>query len=238
MRRLCADPTAEVRWARRTVEETRARVRELTGVELCGLRILDIGPGRHLRRLHCLAPGNRVVGIDSQVIPRGTRLRDYARMFRQGPALRALESLFGKVSGRDARVDEALARELGVPALEPARVLCMKPTAMTFLASAFGFVCSYSVFQDLDDPEAALREVCRVLRPGGVAYLSVRLDSPSSSGAGVAPRSLAQWKALFERIMPGTHHLVEPPDRLPARRLVSIWQKPEELLRAATPPAA
>ena len=42
---------------------------------------------------------------------------------------------------------------------------------LTFADASFDAVVSRNVLWNLDDPEVAYREICRVLRPGGVLIL-------------------------------------------------------------------
>ena len=80
----------------------------------------------------------------------------------------------------------------------------MDVSRMTFPDSSFDFVFSYSVFHHLPNPAQAFREVARVLRAGGVAYISFQLftsatgcldpryfPSVSPTGRSVAPSAVA-----------------------------------------------
>src|SRR4051812_35954466 len=62
------DPSGTVAFTLATVKNTERRVRELTGLDLANLKVLDIGPGQQLRHLRCLALKNDAVGIDLDVI--------------------------------------------------------------------------------------------------------------------------------------------------------------------------
>ena len=61
-----------------------------------------------------------------------------------------------------------LARELGTPDVRESSV-----TALPFRDGEFAAVVSADVLYHLDDDEAALREMARVLRPGGVMVINV-----------------------------------------------------------------
>jgi SAM-dependent methyltransferase len=222
-----------VSYVRRVFEETKQRVYDATGVRLEQMKGLDIGPGQHLGCLRCFSLENDVTAIDTDVMPQGLDPKGWLEMFRSNTEMRVVKTLARRALGVDRRFRTALARTLGVQAFPPPRVLCMDATRMGFEDRAFDFVYSHSVFEHIDDPAAALSEVGRVLRPGGVAYISVHLFTSHSGahdpkifadGTPHAPfwphlrpahahtvrpstylnrLSLAAWHELFERLMPG-----------------------------------
>jgi SAM-dependent methyltransferase len=261
-----------------TVRITKARVLEFTGVRVQGLRVLEIGPGQCPQRLRCLSLTNEAVGIDTDIIPQGARLGDYWDMVRHGPPMRSIKTLGRKLLARDARCDVVLMRKLGVSRLPALRLLRMNASHMSFPDASFGFACSYSVFEHIDEPAAAMREVARVLAPGGVAYISLHLytshsgqHDPQIFAQGGAPQAplwphlrpefqntitpstylnrlrLGEWRALFQREMPGVHFIYEQQPEIAADladlhkagelaeysdeelltlNLIAIWKKP------------
>jgi SAM-dependent methyltransferase len=156
-----------------TVRTMRERVLEQTGLRLDGLKVLEIGPGQCPQRLRILTTTNDTVGIDTDIVPQG--FGEYLKMIRYSPVIRSVKTLGRKMLARDARADWVLAKELKVRKLPALNLVQMSATKMSFSDKSFDFCCSFSVFEHIDDPGAALREVARVLKPGGVAYISIHL---------------------------------------------------------------
>ncbi len=162
-----------------TLHTAETAVRHHTGLRLENLRVLEIGTRQDLRRLRRLALHNEVVGIDTDVTDESFHLGDYLRSLGQSPAMRAVKSLRRKMLGAGAGSPSggaaAVARELGVTPWAPPRLVRMCASNLSFSDETFGFVCSFEAFERVDDPGGALREVARVLRLGGVAYLRIVL---------------------------------------------------------------
>jgi SAM-dependent methyltransferase len=186
-----------------------------------------------------MAMRNEVVGIDTDFVPHGLRPGEYLAMIRQSPGVRTLKTIGRKLLARDARANAALRRKLSVKRLPRPDIRRMGATQMSFPDGSFSCVCSWSVFEHIDDPDRALREVVRVLRPGGVIYISVHLYTSHSgqhdasifaAGQARAPYwphlraahehtvrettflnrlRLADWRTLFEARMPGVAFVVE-----------------------------
>jgi SAM-dependent methyltransferase len=212
---------------------TSRRVFERFGVRLEGLKILDVGPGQHLGCLRCFSVKNDVRAIDTDVIAQGCSPVELVRMLLLNNPLRSAKTLARKALGVDAYFERELARQLGVPRFRRLPVDRMSATRMTFEDEVFDFVYSHSVFEHIDKPELAVREVVRVLKPGGIAYISVHsytshsgqhdpkiLSSPGPTepywphlrhehehtvhpNAYLNRLSLAQWRQLFTENMPG-----------------------------------
>lgn len=231
-------PGRAVDFTVRAFEETRRRVEEVTGGRLEGKRVLEIGPGQQLRTMRCFSLANEVVGIDMDVVPQRLTARELVRMIRANPAMRTVKTLVRKALRYDARFQRQLARALGVSGFRPLDVLRMDASRMQFSDGLFDFVCSYSVFEHIEDPEAALREIVRVLAPAGVAYVLTHLWTSNSGhhdprivhgelpppywphlrpGLEGTIRSttycnrirLPAWREMFERAMPGARFVLE-----------------------------
>ena len=103
--------------------------------------------------------------VESLVAPDGTTLEigsadgmTSAELARSGRRATAIDI---DVSRTDPRV-----RAAGVYVQE------MDATRLAFADATFDLVFSFNVFEHLRDPAAAFAEIARVLRPGGMAYLS------------------------------------------------------------------
>lgn len=152
-----------------------SRVAERFGVSLRNLDILDIGSGQFLLQMFYFAQHNRVVGIDWDIIPRGVNPIPYIAMFRMNGPRRAVKTIGRKLLGVDRRYRKALMKELNVAHLPRLAVQRMDACNMTFPDKAFDLVHSSAVFHHLTDPEQAVSEAARVLRPGGIAYIAFHL---------------------------------------------------------------
>ena len=215
----------------RGVEEL---LREQYGFELVGKDVLDIGAGQLLLHLHYFGMRNRAVGIDFDVVAQGAHPGQYLRMLRFNGPLRTVKTIARKALGIDRKCRRALAEQLGVPSLAQPDVLQMDASSMGFDDASFDFVHCLSVFHHLPDPGSALEGICRVLRPGGTAYISFHLYS-SETGS-LDPRAMAgddanlprwahlrpqfadcvqtnaylnrlrmhEWRGMFETRMPGS----------------------------------
>jgi len=215
---------------------TQRRVYEAYGVKLEGKKILDVGPGQYLGCLRCFSVKNDVQAIDTDVIAQGLNPVELARMLWHNNGLRTAKTLARQMLGVDARFERALARELGVEGFRRLPISLMDATRMTFETGTFDFVYSHSVFEHIDRPEAALAEIKRVLKPGGIAYISVHhytshsgqhdpqilagatlfepywphlrpeLQHTVHPNAYLNQLSLKQWRELFEKVMPGVKY--------------------------------
>ncbi|QJR11719.1 hypothetical protein DSM104443_02801 [Usitatibacter rugosus] len=220
----------------RIVEECRALERLAEGHlpgKAVGLRMLEIGAGQLPRQLTYFARRNQVTGIDLDRVAPDEGWSQYAEMWRRNGPGRVVKTLGRKALGFDRRLMRELHRQLGcVHAPEFARMQ-MDAAKMTFDDGMFDLVYSVDVFEHLPEPERVIDETIRVLKPGGVAAISL-LPYTAESGphdlrthggprhglaywahlrpayaADVQPSvyvnqlSTADWIALIERKLPG-----------------------------------
>jgi len=215
----------------RDAEQT---VYAVAGKRFEGLRVLEIGPGQKLRQTRFFARRNDVTAIDIDELVQSPNLGSYWRMLRANGMTRVFKTAARRWLGIDAAYEAEMTKQLGTPTPTKLDVRRMDAAAMTFDEQTFDLVYSYSVFEHLPDSAGVLRDIVRVLRPGGVAYISLHLytsdngchDARIFSGQrknlplwshlraahapNVRPNSylnklrIAEWMKLFETQMPGT----------------------------------
>jgi SAM-dependent methyltransferase len=158
-------------------------------------------PGMTLLDCGC-GPGTITVGLAKAVVP-------------------------GRVVGIDLEESQfetaqQIARERGATNIEwKAASIYQLP----FPDNSFDVVFSHALFEHLGEPEAALQEISRVLRPDGL----VALSSPDWSGNLMAPRDPEAEKPLrsTKRFNNETAAILWPRVRAPLRRRfsVSAWRR-------------
>ncbi len=144
--------------------------------------ILEVGSGQRFTiRLLFHALGARAVGIDMDYVdPRMSTRTFWATWRRNGPE-RAIKTLVRHVLF-DRSYYQALSNAFGRPLkLDSIDLRAMNATALDLPDEDFDCVFSNNVFEHINDVERASREMTRVLKPGGVAYVGINLF-PSLSG--------------------------------------------------------
>jgi SAM-dependent methyltransferase len=123
-----------------------------------------------------LTPGARLLEIGSG---RGTLLH----------ALRSKGLQIVGVETSQERIDEALARYPGLP------IQLTKGTALPFGNESFDLVVSFDVLEHIPDTDAHLREVRRVLAPGGWYLLQTPNKWANTIFETIRWRSFTKWRA-------------------------------------------
>ncbi len=153
---------------------------ELLGSKLEGRDILVVGPGQQLLEMAYFAHRNHVTGIDLDVIPQHPSALEYLRMLRSNGGIRTLKTVGRKLTGFDRAFHQEVERQAGMPMPKDLNLVAMDAGAMTFPDRSFDCVYSHSCFEHLAEPAAVIRQIARVLRPGGLAYISVHLYTSDS----------------------------------------------------------
>jgi SAM-dependent methyltransferase len=146
--------------ADRKLRTTRKFLKEFAGRggRIAGARVLDMGCGDGINcLLLALEPVESVVGIDVEL----PLLESVERTERT----RRLASEVCKRVGLEGEVDEVLERL-------PVRLLKMDATAMELADDSFDVAMSRSAIEHIRPVEKAFAEVARVVRQGGLIYLS------------------------------------------------------------------
>ncbi len=199
-------------------------------------QILEIGPGQGMERALYFATKNTVTALDRDIIPSGFDPLLYLQMARENGPGRVVKTL-----GRDlliGRSNRAAWRRLVGP-VDPPQVMSGDIETDPLDLDAYDVVLSWSVFEHLADPRAALDNVVRTLRPGGVAHISIHVftahdghhDIRAFTGQGdslplwghlrpqtksaINPSSflnewrIDQWRELFAEVMPGADEYLD-----------------------------
>jgi SAM-dependent methyltransferase len=146
------------------------------------MQILEIGPGQRLEQARYFAIDNDVVAVDLDEIIIGANPLALLRALRFNGSIRFFKTIARKLSGLDRRfIDEFTRQKPGIGRTRP-RFLRRDAVDTGLESGSFDCAMSFSVFEHLPDPAAVLKEISRLLRPGGVSFQVVHLYS-SDSGA-------------------------------------------------------
>ena len=167
------DTSSRVRNEIEDAKHVESTIRKLFTLELKDLDMLEIGPGQLLLQMSYFSIGNRITGIDSDVLVRGFRPLAYVSMAAKNGGLRTIKTLARKMMGFDRKYAAELRRQLNLKRLPPLTLREMDVRKMSFRNESFDFVYSRAVFHHLNNPIEAIEEVVRILRPGGVAYITI-----------------------------------------------------------------
>ena len=145
-------------------------------------RILDLGCGQTATQVALFhADGAEIVGIDMEVPTYRMNVRTFLRVLKTNGLERAVKSLTRHVLF-DRRFFAELSLQYGkrVP-FDGIRTGVMNAASLSFPDNSLDFIYSAWVFEHIDDVPAAIREVNRVLKPSGIAWIGIHLF-PSLSG--------------------------------------------------------
>jgi SAM-dependent methyltransferase len=207
------------------LEKLEAFIGARLGIALEGMDILDIGPGPFHVQMIYFARKNRVLGVDTNVNPNRLDISRYLDMFRYNGVRRGLKTVGRKIAGIDRQYRKAVKSRLSLRSLPDRKVLRMDACNLTFPDSCFDFVHSRSVFHHLPIPAAAIDHIVRILRPGGIAYLSFQLFT--SENGSLDPRIFTSQKAdvgLWPHLRPSLEKTISPNAFLNKLRL-SEWRQ-------------
>jgi len=151
-------------------------------VEVKEIKILDLGCGQTATQTALFkTDGADVIGIDMEVATYKMNLKTFIRVIRTNGVERAIKSLLRHLLF-DKRYFSKLSLQYGktIP-FDQLDIRLMNAASLFFPANYFDFVYSAWVFEHIDNVPAAIKEVNRVLKPSGIAWIGVHLF-PSLSG--------------------------------------------------------
>jgi 2-polyprenyl-3-methyl-5-hydroxy-6-metoxy-1,4-benzoquinol methylase len=220
------------------VQESEQRMQRQLGKKVEGLRMLEIGPGQGLERARYFGRKNKVIGMDLDVIPVGFDLHSYLRMLRKNGPGRVAKSIGRRfLIGRTNEI--AWANLLGVEKFNDPAIMHGNICEETPKVGQFDVVMSWSVFEHLPNPAYAVQNVLKLLKPGGIFYISLHLYTSNNghhdiraftgdednlplwphlrktTEKAITPSAylnrwrLAQWRELFATSTPGHEEILE-----------------------------
>ncbi len=191
------------------------------GPDLGGLRLLEIGCGqRASQTILFTADGLTATGIDVEVPTFRMTLGSLLQVLRANGWERGLKSILRHWLF-DGQFFRRLSCQYGKPLpRDRVDVRLMSATHVEFPDNYFSFVYSSLVFEHIDDVPAAVREVNRVLKPQGRAWINVHLF-PSLSGGHHPEWTDARRPPAHPRVPPWDHL---QDNRYPAHSHLNRWR--------------
>ena len=155
---------------------------QYVGVPVQSARVLDLGCGQTATQTALFhADGARVTGIDIEVPTFEMGPMTFLHTLRRNGPERAFKSLVRHLIF-DRHFFDDLSRAYGRKvSFRRIDVRIMDAARTEFETSTFDFVASMAVFEHINDVSAAVAELNRVLKPGGIAVITPHLF-PSLSG--------------------------------------------------------
>lgn len=215
------------------IRRVEASLKDYYGVILRGKHILEVGVGQLPRQVAYFGVHNRIVGIDLDVIPQGFRIWEYFQLLRSNGPKRLAKTVARKMMGMDREFGRQLLEILKIDRLPSVKLCAMDAKNMTFASNSFDFIYSFNVFEHLPDPAGVLKEIVRVLKPGGCVvchfhlftsdsgchdvkilsgdrqnmpfwpHLRPRYQQLVENAAYINQLRIAQWGPIFESVLPG-----------------------------------
>jgi ubiquinone/menaquinone biosynthesis C-methylase UbiE len=151
-------------------------------VEVKEAKILDVGCGQTATQTALFkADGADIIGIDMEVPTYKMNLKSFIQVIQTNGIERAIKSLLRHfLFDRRFFLDLSLKYEKNIP-LDQLDIRLMSAVNLLFRDNYFDFIYSAWAFEHIDNIPGAIREINRVLKPTGIAWIGVHLF-PSLSG--------------------------------------------------------
>lgn len=164
------------------VELSRFHLKGYYNVEWYHHHLLDVGCGQLLRKALIFGVSNFVTGIDVELPFKPPFVPDFFKCIKFSGLGRAIKTLARQTLGVDRRFRKTLSNHLKIDKVPHVDTYYMNAKNLKFADESFDGVYSFSVFQSIDEPSVAAKEIYRVLKRGGIAYIALHLyTSPSGS---------------------------------------------------------
>ena len=157
-----------------------AEIEAVLGKPFQDLDILEIGSGQHSLELAILSNGNRAIGIDQENCDDRVNVKNVLRTIKSDGFIRAAKTVVRKSMGFDTAKRNEFLRQRGIASFPKLNIMQMDAESMSFPSNSFDVIFSGAVFEHIANPEQALRESARVLRPGGVFNCGFHLYTSDS----------------------------------------------------------
>lgn len=191
----------------------RQTIEEELGGTLEGKRVLEVGHGQMpLVCAYFASLPSEVTGIDLDRASQGLSPSAYWSILRSGGLRRVMKTAARECLGINRTQRKALCRVLGLarfPKLDLRQMdACQR---LEFVDGEFDVALSVDVFEHLPDPRTTLRELGRVIKPGGVVLLrfvhyawfnalhDLRLLNIESAPTPLWPHLRAQYRHLVQQ---------------------------------------
>jgi SAM-dependent methyltransferase len=168
---------------KRSVEQAIGVLDEIAlvqGKPVRDMDILEIGSGQKSIQLAVMSQANRAIGIDRESSNDGLSVRSIVHTIQTDGAVRAAKTVARKAMGFDRQIRNEFAKQMGMQAWQALNVQQMDASRLSFPDASFDIVFSRAVFEHIENPVDVLREIKRVIRPGGVFYCLLHLYSSYS----------------------------------------------------------
>jgi len=145
-------------------------------------KILDLGCGqRATQTILFKAAGADVIGIDMEVPTYNMNLKTFIRVIRTNGLERAIKSLLRYLIFDKKFFSELFMKYGKATPFDQLDIRIGNAVRLSFPDNYFDFVYSVWVFEHIDDVPGVIKEVNRVLKQSGIAWIGVHLF-PSLSG--------------------------------------------------------
>ena len=146
-------------------------------------RMLDVGCGQRFPvtlMFHSL--GAKITGIDTDVVQPHLTVRMVRDMLKHNGLERCIKTLARRLM-YDPKYYKTIGKQAGVPLrFKEIDIRRMSAYDLEFPDCHFDYAYSNAVFEHIDQPQSAVREINRVLKPGGIANIGIHLFASVSGG--------------------------------------------------------